>query len=113
MAKRRQVADQQIPQEAPAKTVEARENQMIHAAVELAAKRLADGTATDQVVLFYLKLGSTREVLEKERIVNENLLSLAKVEAIKSGKRTEELFAEAIEAVRSYNGTPESTDDQT
>ena len=44
----------------PALTPEARENQMISLAVDLAEKQLMEGTASSQVITHYLKLGSTK-----------------------------------------------------
>ncbi len=91
----------------PARTVEARENQLIDAAVDLAEKQLSDGTASAQVITHYLKLGSTKERLEKEKLANENELLRAKTEALQSAKRIEDLYANALNAMRSYGGTKE------
>jgi len=97
---------------APAKTVEARENQLINLAVDLAEKQLFDGTASAQVITHYLRLGTTRERLEKEKLTKENKLLEAKTEALQSAKRIEELYANALEAMRSYKGDkPEEVDD--
>lgn len=88
----------------PATTPEARENQMISAAIDLAEKQLSEGTASAQVITHYLKLGSTREALEQERLANENAVLRAKVEAMASAKRVEELYEAALNAMRSYAG---------
>lgn len=88
----------------PALTPEARENQMISLAVDLAEKQLMEGTASSQVITHYLKLGSMREKLERERLAQENKLIEAKVEAIKSSERIEELYTNAIKAMRDYAG---------
>ena len=45
----------------PALTPEARENQLIYLATNLAEQQLRDGTASSQVITHYLKLGSTKE----------------------------------------------------
>ena len=50
----------------PALTPEARENQLIYLATNLAEQQLLDGTASSQVITHYLKLGSTKERIEKE-----------------------------------------------
>lgn len=89
---------------APAGTPEARENQLISLAVDLAEKKLLDGTASSQILVHYLKLGSTKMELEKEKIRKENLLLEAKATAIESSRKTEELFQKAIEAMREYGG---------
>lgn len=88
----------------PALSPEARENQLIFLATDLAEQQLRDGTASSQVITHYLKLGSTRERLERERLAEENKLLKAKTEALQSQKRTEELFAEAIKAFGVYSG---------
>ena len=97
-------AKKEIRQLPPAGTPEARENQLISLAVDLAEKKLLDGTASSQILIHYLKLGSTRMELEKEKIRKENILLEAKAGAIESSKRTEELFQKALEAMREYGG---------
>ena len=90
----------------PAATPEARENQLIAAAVDLAEQQLRDGTASAQVITHYLKLGSSREQLEQERLARENILLQAKAEQLESAKRVEELYMTALNAMRSYAGQP-------
>lgn len=94
----------------PATTPEARENQLISLAVDLAEKQLIEGTATSQVITHYLKLGSTKEKLEKEILKKQQELLEAKTEALKSSKRVEELYADALEAMRNYSGNYGETD---
>lgn len=94
----------------PALTPEARENQMIALAVDLAEQQLREGTASSQVITHYLKLGSTKERLEKEKLEEENKLLRAKTENIKSMKRSEELMEEALRAFRQYNGQADKDD---
>ena len=88
----------------PATTPEHRENQLISAATDLAEKQLTEGTASSQVITHYLKLGSTRERLEQERLARENDLLRAKVDQLASAKRIEELYQTALDAMRSYAG---------
>lgn len=88
----------------PALNPESREKQMISLAVDLAEQQLRDGTASSQVITHYLKLGSTREKLERERLEEENKLLKAKTEALKSQERVEELYNNAIKAMRKYTG---------
>ena len=89
----------------PADSPEARENQLIDAAVNLAEKQLLDGTASPSVITHYLRLASGKEQLEKEKLKRENELLRAKAEAYESNRRTEELYTQAIEAMRSYSGS--------
>lgn len=88
----------------PALTPEARENQLISLAVDLAERQLQDGTASSQVITHYLKLGTSKEKIEKEILEKQKDLITAKTEALKSAKRVEELYAKAIKAMRSYSG---------
>lgn len=97
----------------PAIDPEARENQLIARAVDLAEQQLMDGTASSQVIVHYLKKGSIRERLENERLREENKLLRAKTEAIESEKRSAELVEEALKAFRNYSGhgDPDEYDD--
>lgn len=104
MATRRKQEEPKRPRRPPAPTLEGRENQLVGLAVDLVEKQLRDGTATSQVITHYLKLGSTRERLEQERLEKENDLLKAKVEALASAQRVEELYAQALQAMRSYAG---------
>lgn len=85
-------------------TMEAYENQMISLSMKLAKQQLIDGTASSQVISHFLKLGSTKERLERERLEEENKLLRAKTEALESSRRAEELYAEAIAAFSKYSG---------
>lgn len=89
---------------APALTPEARENQLISLASDLAERQLREGTAAAPVITHFLKLASTREKLEQERLHRENLLLSAKVDQLASSERVEQLFEEAIQAFRGYSG---------
>lgn len=90
----------------PASTPDARETQMINLADTLAERQLREGTASAQVITHYLKLGSSRERLEQEKLALETKLVQAKTEQIAGQARQEELFAEAIKAMRAYQGGP-------
>lgn len=98
----------------PATTSEGRENQLISLAADLVEKQLRDGSAAAQVITHFLKLGSTREKLEQERLKRENLLLSAKVDQIASAKRIEALYESALNAMRQYTGgsSVESFDDE-
>lgn len=88
----------------PALTPEARENQLIAKAYDLVEQRLDDGTATSQETTHFLKLGSAKARLEQKKIEKEIAVLEAKKEAYDSSKRIEELYANAMEAMSSYNG---------
>lgn len=99
------------PRPLPALDPELRENQLISLAVNLAEEKLRDGTASNQLIVHYLKLGSTKERLEKEKLEKENELLKAKTEALESAKKSEELYAEAIKAITRYSGHYEDEED--
>ena len=95
----------------PALTPEARENQMIALAVDLVEQRLLDGTASSQETTHFLKLGSMKNRLEMEKLQEENRLLKARTEALQSAKRVEELYSEAIKAMRRYSGQGSDDDE--
>ena len=95
----------------PALSPEARENQLIALAVDLVEQRLLDGSASSQETTHFLKLGSMKNQLEMEKLREENKLLKAKTESIQSAKRVEELYAEAINAMRRYSGNRSSSDE--
>ena len=88
----------------PALTPEARENQLIALAVDLVEKRLIEGTASSQETTHFLKLASSKARIEKEILERQKDLITARTEALQSQKRVEELYAEAIKAMRKYSG---------
>jgi hypothetical protein len=88
----------------PGLTPESRENQLISLAIDLAEKQLREGSASSQVISHFLKLGSTTNMLEKETLKKNLDLITAKTEAIKSGKVIEELYTNALAAMRKYSG---------
>lgn len=101
-----ELLDQSSPLRRPATSPEGRERQLVNLAVDLAEKQLRDGSASAQVISHYLKLGSTREQLEQDRLAAENDLLRAKIEQLASTERTEELYRAALNAMRSYSGQP-------
>ena len=88
----------------PALTPEAREMQLVSLAVDLAERQLIEGTASSQVITHYLKLGTAREQLEREKIKKENAVLDAKAAAYKSSEHIEELYKNAINAMKGYAG---------
>ena len=88
----------------PAHTPDARENQLFALAGDLVEQRHLDGTASSQETTHFLKLGSMKNRLEMEKLQEENRLLKAKTEVLQSSKRVEELYTEAIKAMRRYSG---------
>lgn len=94
----------------PALTPEARESQLIALAIDRAEQQLLDGTASSQVITHFLKLGTMKERLERDKLERENRLLEAKVEAIKQQARLEELYSSVLDAFKEYNGVDEDED---
>ena len=104
MPARRRRSEPEQTRRKPATTPEGRENELVSKATDLAERQILEGTASSQVITHFLKLGSTRERLEQERLEHENELTRVKIEALESQKRVEELYKEALSAMRSYAG---------
>lgn len=92
----------------PPATPEAKEDQMISLAMKAAEEKLRNGTASTQMIVHFLKLGSTKERLEKEMLSKKTELLTAQTENLKSQQRVEELYENALKAMREYSG---NTDD--
>lgn len=97
-----------IPQASPHKstatTMEARENELIAMAYDAAEERIRNGTASSQEIVHFLKLGSSRERLEKETMEAEMRLKQAKIDALEAAENLEKKYNEAIAAFKSYKG---------
>ena len=83
---------------------EARENQLIALAVDLAEQQLRDGTASSQVISHFLKMASTKEKIEREILEKQKDLIAAKTENLHSAQRSEELYENAMNALKGYKG---------
>ena len=104
--------DPNTPKSRPATNPKDREDEMINLAVNLAEKQLLDGTASTQVIVHYLKLGSTRGMLEHEMLENKTKLVKAQTESIQSSQRVEELYKNALKAMQIYGGMASDDDSQ-
>ena len=104
MARSRSLRNPVSYSEPPAITPEDREDQLIALAVDLAEQRLRDGTASNQLIAEIMKLGTTKERLQKEKLQRENEMLRAKTEAIEAQKHTDEIYRKALDAMRSYAG---------
>lgn len=95
----------------PALSPEARENQLISLAVDLAEEQLRNGTASSQVITHYLKLGSSKEKIEKEILEKQKELITAKTESIRDQKDIKNVYNRAIKAMKKYSGHGDDTDE--
>lgn len=85
-------------------TIKSREDEMISLAMDLAEQKLRDGTASSQLITHYLKLATTQQQLEMEKLERENELLRAKTEAIQAQRSLEETYKNAIAAMQVYQG---------
>lgn len=92
------------PRRRPATTPEEKEKRLISMAMDLAEEKLTNGTASSQLVCHFLKMGSSREALEQENLRERTINLQAKTESIHSDARVEELYKNAMDAMRIYTG---------
>lgn len=104
MADSRQPKESGVRRRPPATTPEARENQLIAASFDLAERQILEGTASAQVITHFLKLGSTKEKLEQEKLALEAQMLKAKSEAIAASSQSAEMYENALNAFRNYSG---------
>lgn len=104
MPARRRTSEPDTKRRKHATTPEGRESQLVSDAMDLAEAQIRNGTASSQVVTHFLKLGSSRERLEQQRLESESELTRVKIEHVQSQKRVEELYTDALAAMRSYSG---------
>ena len=90
-----------------ASTPEGRENEMIMLAYQEVERRIRDHTATSQELCHFLKMGSEKERLEREKLEVEMELQRVRADSIESGKHMEELYNNAISAMKLYSGVEE------
>lgn len=95
----------------PALSPEARENQLITLATDLAEKQLRDGTASSQVITHYLKLGTAKEKTEREILELQKELIKAKTKSYQSNEEIKALYADALDAMRRYRGDGDRDED--
>ena len=86
----------------PVLTPEAKENQMIGYAVDLAEKQLRDGTASAAVITHYLRLGTEKAKLERVKLEKEITLVAAKAESISSEQNNESLVKQVVDSMKNY-----------
>lgn len=94
----------------PPLTPEASENQMIALATEVAREQLINRTASSQVIVHYLKLGTVKAQQELEILKANTELAKAKTMSIQNSQDQDEMYAKAIEAMTTYKGVGGSYD---
>lgn len=87
-----------------AATPEEREHQMVNLAYDEAERQMRAGTASSQVITQFLRLGTTRERLEQQRLEAEVRLAESKIQAMGQAGELKELMVEAVRWFRGYSG---------
>ena len=98
----------------PAILPEARENQLINLAINLAEEKLRNGTASSQIITTLLNHATTKYQLENEKLRSDLRVADAKIKAMQSSEDTKDMYQKAIKAFRSYQGnsTEEEYEDE-
>ena len=112
MSKREKGSASEISRERPAITPEGREDQCINLAMNLAEQKLREGTASNSMIIHFLRLGSTRGRAETEILSEKKKLVTAQTDALESAKRSEEAYAEVMKAMKLYTGHIDSMEDE-
>lgn len=95
----------------PAKTPEERDMQLVMLATDAVEKRIRDGTATSQELVYYLKKGSKRDRIEEEILENNRKLIEAKTLQIEEARKTQAAYMEVIAAMKRYAGEDDVYDE--
>ena len=90
----------------PATTPESEETQCAALATKLSMQRLADGSASSQEIVYWLKAGSIQAQLEKERLIEENKLLRAKTATLENAEKNRVDYVQVLRALKSYRGEP-------
>ena len=99
-------------QSRPALSPEARENQCIALAMDLAEKKLRDGTASSQLITEFVKRGSTKSKLEQEILEEQKTLITAKTENLKAATKSEQEYSKVVAAIKKYSGYSDDEEDE-
>ena len=111
MNKSDRLKESELKQRPPATTPEGREQQLTALAMDAIEKRIRNGTASAQELTYFAKIGSPNARLERKILEQQHELLMAKTSAIKSQERVEELYVNALSAMRTYSGSPEKDPD--
>lgn len=111
MAKRARTSDNLPEYTRPASSIDAKEGQLISLAMGLVEERLRNGTASSQETVHFLRLGTTKALLEKEKLEEENKLLRAKTEALEAEKEYAVEYKEVLKAMRIYSGAEDIDED--
>lgn len=101
---KRNKTDEKSVRSMPPLTPEGKENQMISLAMDLAEKQMMEGTASSAVIVHFLKLGTEKSKLEREKLIHENELLRVKANVIEASSHSDELTTKVLDALKRYGG---------
>ena len=88
----------------PAPNPEIAEQRCIDASFSLALRQLEDGSASPSVITHFLKMGTEKTRLEREKLEKETALLKTREHAIRSAEQTEKIYSDAVQAMKIYTG---------
>lgn len=97
------------PKRTKARTQQGKENYLINLAMGLVEQQLLDGTASSQVLTHFLKLATTKEKLENEKLRSDLRVAEAKIKSFQSADEIKDLYEKALSAMNRYSGEGESS----
>lgn len=100
----RSQSDDKKPRSRPTISPEAYENRLINKTYKAVEKRIDSGEATAAELIHFLRLGSTKEQLELEKVKKENKLLEAKTKSLADASEVKELYANVLKSMRDYSG---------
>lgn len=92
-------------------TPKAREERIIAKAMDLAEKKIEDGTASSQLICHFLKLNDPDDRIRHEILEKQRDLIVAKTENLNSQRRTEAALDRVVRAMKRYSGVSDDLDD--
>lgn len=112
MAKKYTTSVEKLARTPPATTPEGREQQLVALAMDASEERILNKTASAQELVYLMKAGSPNAKLERQILQLQAELLVAKTEALQSQKRVEELYSDALKAMRAYSGADSNEDNR-
>lgn len=96
--------DSELKRRPPAKDPENRLQQVSAMAIDVLEERLRTGKATGAEIIFAAQFADPNRVIKNAKLNSENELLKSKRDAIESSKHVEELYENAIKAMKHYQG---------
>jgi len=92
-------------------TPKAREERIIAKAMDLAEKKIEDGTASSQLICHFLKMNDPDDRIRHEILEKQRDLIVAKTENLKASRREGEALERVVAAMKRYSGLSNDYDD--